>query len=293
MKNSWKRALSVLSLLLLAGTLTACGGDSSGAAGGSAGAKEASGGGIQAIKDRGKLIVGVFSDKPPFGFTDELGNFIGFDNDLAKRFAKDLLGDETKIEFVTVEPASRIPYLQSGKVDLIVANMTVTDERAEQVDFTNPTMKVATQVLVADSSGIQTLDDLKGKKIIVTKGTTADIFLTENRPDIELVKYDKNTESLQALKDGRGDGYAQDNFILIGWAKDNPGFHLIEEKLEKEAPIAPAVQKGNTELRDWVNTELENLGKEQFLLQLYNKYVKDELGPDTDPNEVITEGGKL
>lgn len=281
----------VLSVLLLAGLLSACGNGSSTAKDSAAKGKESSG--IQAIKERGKLRVGVFSDKPPFGFTDEQGNFVGFDNDLAKRFAKDLLGDESKIEFVTVEPASRIPYLQSDKVDIVIANMTVTEERAKQVDFTNPTMKVATQVLVSDKSGIQTLDDLKGKKIIVTKGTTADIFLTENRPDVELIKYDKNTESLQALKDGRGDGYAQDNFILIGWAKDNPGFHLIEEKLEKEAPIAPAVKKGNTELRDWVNQELENLAKEHFLLELYNKYVKDELGPDTDPYEVITEGGSL
>ncbi|CAM2868097.1 transporter substrate-binding domain-containing protein [Paenibacillus sediminis] len=276
----------ILSALLLIGVLAGCGNSADG------GNKSAAGS-LDAIKKRGKLIVGVFSDKPPFGFTDEKGNYIGFDNDLAKRFAKDLLGDESKVEFVPVEPASRIPYLQSDKVDLILANMTVTDARKEQVDFTNPTMKVATQVLVSDKSGIKTLDDLKGKKIIVTKGTTADIYLTEHRKDVELIKYDKNTESLQALKDGRGDGYAQDNFILISWAKDNPGFHLIDEKLEKEAPIAPAVKKGNTELRDWVNKELQTLGKEHYLIELYNKYVKDALGADTDPYEVITEDGKI
>ncbi|TQR42640.1 transporter substrate-binding domain-containing protein [Paenibacillus popilliae] len=246
---------------------------------------------LSKIKERGKLLVGVFSDKPPFGFTNEKGELVGFDNDLARRFAKDLLGDESKIEFVVVEPASRIPYLQSDKVDLIVANMTVTDERKEIVDFTNPNLKVTTQVLVNDKSGIKTLDDLKGKKVIVTKGTTADIFFTKNYPDVELVKFEKNTESLQALKDGRGDGYAQDNFILLAWARKNPGFFLLPEKLEKEAPIAPAVKKGNTELRDWVNQELEALGKEKFLLQLYDKYVKDELGPDVSPDDIIVEGG--
>ncbi|WP_289355235.1 transporter substrate-binding domain-containing protein [Paenibacillus sp. S-12] len=246
---------------------------------------------LSKIKERGKLIVGVFSDKPPFGFTNEKGELVGFDNDLAKRFAKDLLGDESKIEFVVVEPASRIPYLQSDKVDLIVANMTVTDERKEIVDFTNPNLKVTTKVLVNDKSGIKTLDDLKGKKIIVTKGTTADIFFTKNYPDVELVKFEKNTESLQALKDGRGVGYAQDNFILLAWARKNPGFSLIPEKLEKESPIAPAVKKGNTALRDWVNQELKSLGKEKFLLQLYDTYVKDELGADVTPDDIIVEGG--
>ncbi|WP_410513936.1 transporter substrate-binding domain-containing protein [Paenibacillus sp. BR2-3] len=296
-----KTGVWLLTLMMAFVVLSGCGNNgANGNSGGKDGnasqgnsAEKATAGGLQAIKDRGKLIVGVFSDKPPFGFTNEKGDYIGFDNDLAKRFAKDLLGDESKIEYVVVEPASRIPYLQSDKVDLILANMTVTDERAKQVDFTNPTMKVATQVLVSDSSGIQSLDGLKGKKIIVTKGTTADIFLTENRPDVELVRYEKNTESLQALKDGRGDGYAQDNFILIGWAKDNPGFHLVEENLEDVAPIAPAVKKGNIELRDWVNTELETLGKEKFLHQLYDTYVKDELGPDANPDEIVTEGGKL
>ncbi|MFC9774652.1 transporter substrate-binding domain-containing protein [Paenibacillus chitinolyticus] len=285
-------------VLLLAGVLAACGAvkdpkDAAGSGAKPASAEESGGGSIGKIKDRGKLIVGVFTDKPPFGFTDDKGNKIGFDSDLAKRFAKDLLGDESKIEFVTVEPASRIPFLQSDKVDLIVANMTVTDERKEAVDFTNPTMKVATQVLVSEKSGLKTLADLKGKKIIVTKGTTADLFLTKNRPDVELVKYERNTESLQALKDGRGDGYAQDNFVLFAWSRQNPGFTLIPEKLEKEAPIAPAVKKGNTELRDWVNKELETLGQEKFLLKLYNTYVKEELGASTDPNDVITEGGKL
>ncbi|AEI42055.1 transporter substrate-binding domain-containing protein [Paenibacillus mucilaginosus] len=286
-------------LVIIMGLLAGCGGQGGGSAPASApstaapaSSKTEGSGYIQKIKDRGKLVVGVFTDKPPFGTVDEKGSPTGFENELARRFAKDLLGDESKIEFVTVEPASRIPYLQSDKVDLIVANMTVTEERKKAVDFTNPNLKVATQVLVKQDAGIRSLADLKGKKVIVTKGTTADIFLTKNRPDVELVKFDKNTESLQALKDGRGVAYAQDNIILFSWARKNPGFTVLPEKLEKEAPLAPAVKKGNTELRDWVNQELEKLGREKYLLELYNKYVKDELGPETNPNDIIVEGGK-
>ncbi|RML92605.1 Glutamine/glutamate ABC transporter, periplasmic glutamine/glutamate-binding protein, partial [Pseudomonas syringae pv. maculicola] len=93
----------------------------------------------------------MFSDKPPFGFVNEQGQYVGFDTDLGKRFAKDLLGDEKKVEFVVVEPASRIPFLQSDKVDLILANMTVTPERAEAVDFTHPNLRVAVQALVPEA----------------------------------------------------------------------------------------------------------------------------------------------
>jgi polar amino acid transport system substrate-binding protein len=246
---------------------------------------------LETIKARDKLIVGVFSDKPPFGYVNEQGGYVGFDTDLGKRFAKDLLGDEKKIEFVVVEPASRIPFLQSDKVDLILANMTVTPERREAVDFTNPNLRVAVQALVPDASPVKTLDDLATKTTIVTTGTTADIWLTKNHPDWKVLKFEKNSESLQALANGRGNAYAQDNLVLFSWAKKNPGYRVLEQKLGDEAPIAPAVKKGNIELRDWVNTELAKLGEEKYLLKLYDQYVRPELAEGTDPNAVIVEGG--
>uniref|UniRef100_UPI003F590485 transporter substrate-binding domain-containing protein n=1 Tax=Pseudomonas fulva TaxID=47880 RepID=UPI003F590485 len=246
---------------------------------------------LDKIKARDKLIVGVFSDKPPFGFVNEQGDYVGFDTDLGRRFAKDLLGDEKKIEFVVVEPASRIPFLQSDKVDLILANMTVTPERAQVVDFTNPNLRVAVQALVPEKSTVQRLDDLASKTVIVTAGTTADVWLTKNHPDWKLLKFEKNSESLQALANGRGDAYAQDNLVLFGWAKQNPGYRLLPQKLGDEAPIAPAVKKGNTELQAWVNTELASLGKEKYLLKLYDQYVRSQLAADTDPAAVIVEGG--
>ena len=247
---------------------------------------------IDKIKARDKLIVGVFTDKPPFGFVNESGRYVGFDTDIGRQFAKDLLGDENKVEFVAVEPASRIPFLQSDKVDLILANMTVTPERKEAVDFTNPNLKVAVQALVPQDSSVKSLDDLATRTTIVTTGTTADIWLTKNHPDWKLLKFEKNSESLQALSAGRGDAYAQDNLVLFSWAKQNPGYRVLEEKLGDEAPIAPAVKKGNIELRDWVNTELAKLGEEKFLLKLYDQYVRKELSDDTKPESVIVEGGK-
>jgi len=246
---------------------------------------------LDKIKARDKLVVGVFSDKPPFGFVNEKGDYVGFDTDLGRRFAKDLLGDEKKIEFVVVEPASRIPFLQSDKVDLILANMTVTPERAQVVDFTNPNLRVAVQALVPEKSSVKGLDDLASKTIIVTTGTTADIWLTKNHPDWKLLKFEKNSESLQALANGRGDAYAQDNLVLFSWAKQNPGYRVLPQRLGDEAPIAPAVKKGNAELQQWVNGELASLGKEKYLLKLYDQYVRQQLAADTDPAAVIVEGG--
>ncbi|ASI76256.1 transporter substrate-binding domain-containing protein [Bacillus pacificus] len=248
---------------------------------------------IEEIKERGELVVAVFTDKPPFGYVDKGGKNIGFEIDMAKRFAKDLLGDESKVKFVPVEAASRIPYLQSDKVDFVLANMTATDERKKVVDFTNPHLKVAVQVLVKDGSPIQSVKDLEGKKVIVTKGTTADIYLTKNMKNVELIKFDKNTEALQALKDGRADAYAQDNLVLLSWANKNPGFHLLKDKLGGDDLIAIAVKKGNKEVHDWVNKELEKLGKENFLHTLYDKHLKEEFGPQISPESVITEGGKV
>lgn len=248
---------------------------------------------IEEIKERGELVVAVFTDKPPFGYVDKDGKNVGFEIDMAKRFAKDLLGDESKVKFVPVEAASRIPYLQSDKVDFVLANMTATDERKKVVDFTNPHLKVAVQVLVKDGSPIQSVKDLEGKKVIVTKGTTADIYLTKNMKNVELIKFDKNTEALQTLKDGRADAYAQDNLVLLSWANKNPGFHLLKDKLGGDDLIAIAVKKGNKEVHDWVNKELEKLGKENFLHTLYDKHLKEEFGPQISPESVITEGGKV
>ncbi len=249
---------------------------------------------IAKIKERGKIIIGVFTDKPPFGYINEKGENDGFDIAIAKRFAKDLLGDESKIEWVVVEPASRIPFLQSNKVDLIMANMTVTPERQQVVDFTNPYMKVAIQVLANDKANIKSVKDLYGKTIIVVKGTTADILFTKKYPKIQLLKFDQNTEAFQALKDGRGVGLAHDNLLLFAWANENSGFSIVNEKLEEPAPIAPAVKKGNTELRNWINGEFKRLAKENYLHKLYDEQLKKAFGKAVrSPEDVVLEGGIL
>ena len=216
----------------------------------------------------------------------------GYDVYLAKRLAKDLLGDESKVEFVLVEAASRVEYLQSNKVDLLLANFTVTKERAEQVDFANPYMKVALGIVSKDG-GITSVDQLKGKTLAVNKGTTAETYFTENYPDINLLKFDQNTETFQALKDGRADALAHDNTLLFAWANENDGFEVGVSSLGSHDTIAPAVKKGNDELRSWVNDELTKLGEEKFMHKNYQETLLPYYGDDIDPEDVVVEGGAL
>ncbi|MHC1682980.1 MAG: cysteine ABC transporter substrate-binding protein [Clostridiaceae bacterium] len=246
---------------------------------------------IDEIKERGKIKIGVFSDKAPFGYVDSDGKNQGFDVYIAKRFAKDLLGDESKVEFVLVDAASRVAYLESKKVDIIMANFTVTEERKQKVDFTNPYMKVSLGIVSPDGSVITSADQMKGKKIIVAKGTTAEAFMTKEYPDVELVKYEQYSEIFQALKDKRGDAILSDNTEVIAWAKENPGFTVGVPSLGSQDTIAPAVTKGNTELLQWINSELETLGKENFIHEAYDATLKSVYG-DEYKDSLVIEGGK-
>lgn len=279
MKKLKQWIAAALAGVLALGVLAGCG-----QSGGS------SSGSLESIKERGTIRIGVFSDKPPFGYIDSNGENQGYDVYLAKRLAKDLLGDESKVEFVLVEAASRVEYLQSNKVDLLLANFTVTKERAEQVDFANPYMKVALGIVSKDG-GITSVDQLKGKTLAVNKGTTAETYFTENYPDINLLKFDQNTETFQALKDGRADALAHDNTLLFAWANENDGFEVGVSSLGSHDTIAPAVKKGNDELRSWVNDELTKLGEEKFMHKNYQETLLPYYGDDIDPEDVVVEGG--
>ena len=244
---------------------------------------------IDKIRAEGKVRIGVFSDKPPFGFVDEKGENQGYDVYLAKRIAKDLLGDENKVEYVLVEAANRVEYLESNKVDIILANFTVTPERKEKVDFANPYMKVALGVVSSDGSPIKSVEELKGKKLLVNKGTTAESYFTKNHPDIELIKYEQNTETFAALTDGRGDALAHDNTLLFAWAKENPGYTTYITSLGDEDTIAPAVKKGDTELLEWVNKEIDTLTSEGFFKEAFEKTLVPAYGDTVKPESVIFE----
>ena len=246
---------------------------------------------LDEIKKSGKIKIGVFSDKNPFGYVDENGKVQGYDVYFAKRIAKDLLGSEDAVDFVYVEAASRVEYLKSAKVDITLANFTVTDERKEQVDFALPYMKVALGIVSPQKTEITDVNQLKGKKLIVVKGTTAETYFSKNYPDVTLVKFDEYQEAYDALLDGRGDAFSTDNTEVLAWAKQNKGFVVGVESLGDIDTIAPAVQKGNTELLNWLNDEIKTLAKEKFFHKDFDETLKSVYGDSIDPENLVVEGG--
>lgn len=248
---------------------------------------------LSEIKEAGTIKIGVFSDKNPFGYVDSNGQIQGYDVYFAKRLAKDLFGSEDKVEFVYVEAASRVEYLKSAKVDVILANFTVTDERKEQVDFALPYMKVALGVVSPEANLIDDVEDLKDKTLIVVKGTTAETYFSKNHPEIKQLKFDEYQEAYSALLDGRGDAFSTDNTEVLAWALQNKGFSVGIESIGNLDTIAPAVQKGNKDLLDWINSEIETLGKEEFFHKNFEETLKPVYGDEIDPENLVVEGGQV
>ena len=280
MKTTFKKISAILASVLLAVGITACNEKEP------ANAQKTTST-IEQLKQAGKVRIGVFSDKPPFGYVDAQGKSQGFDVEIAKAITKDLLGDKNKAEFVLVEAANRAEYLVSNKVDIILANFTVTPARKEVVDFANPYMKVALGVVSKDGGVITDIEQLKGKTLLLNKGTTADAYFTKNYPDIKTLKFEQNTETFEALRDGRGDALAHDNTLLFAWAKENPGFTVGIKNLGDQDTIAPAVKKGDTELLNWLNTEIQKLGKEGVLKQAYDKTLLPIYGDAISEKDVV------
>lgn len=245
---------------------------------------------IAEIKKSGELIIGVFSDKAPFGYIDKNGNYRGYDIYFAERLAKDL---GVKPKYISLEPANRTEYAKTGKVDIILANFTMTKERAEQVDFALPYMKVAIGVVSPENQNITSVEQLKGKKLIVAKGTTAETYFTENHPEIELLKFDQYAETYNALLDKRGDAFSTDNTEVLAWAMKNPEYKVGITHLGKDEVIAPAVQKGNKELLDYINNEIKELAKENFFHKDYEETLAPVYGSSVNPDDLVIEGGKL
>lgn len=237
---------------------------------------------VAQIKEKGVIRIGVFGDKPPFGYVDANGKNQGFDVEIAKDIATELLGSPDKIEFVLTEAANRVEYLKSDKVDLVLANFTQTPERAEVVDFAAPYMNVALGVVSPKEAPITDVAQLKGKTLLVNKGTTADAYFSKNYPDINLLKFDQNTETFDALKDGRGVALAHDNALLWAWAKENPTFDVAIGNLGPVENIAPAVRKGNTSLLNEVNRLIAEFKANGKLKAAYQKTLVPVYGEKED-----------
>ena len=280
MKN-FKKIMAAAFALVLAMSLFGCGSSESSQNGSSDGTVYRT---LDQIKESGTIKLGVFSDKNPFGYVDENGEYQGYDIYLANRLGEDL---GVEIEFVSTEAANRVEYLETGKVDIILANFTVTEERAEKVDFANPYMNVALGVVSHDDNVITDLADWDSNDtMIVISGTTAETYLTANYPDMKLQKFDTYANAKNAFENG-GVAWANDNTEVIAFALQNSGYTVGIESLGSSDTIAPAVSKGNETLLTWLNEEMEKLGSENFFHAAYEATLVDTYGLDYEDTLVV------
>ncbi|WP_433749818.1 transporter substrate-binding domain-containing protein [Paenibacillus amylolyticus] len=251
---------SFMLVLIFSLVLSGCstGTDTPSASGGGGGDAEAKGT-IERIKERGKLIAGVKYDTKLFGLKDPAsGNVEGFDIDIAKALAKQILGDETKVELKEVTSKTRIPMLQNGDIDIIIATMTITDKRKEQVDFSDVYFEAGQSLLVKNDSAITGLESLSGVKVLAVKGSTSAQNIREKAPDAEVLEFDNYQDAFTALKAGKGEALTTDNIILIGMQQTDNSFQLVGGNFTSE-PYGMAIRKGDTAFVEEVNKLLKSM----------------------------------
>lgn len=276
-----KKHVKVLSLLLLLASLlivaTACGKSNSSSSSSSNNA-------VAKIKKAGVIKIAVFGDLQPYGWINKSGKRVGYDVRLARKIGKDL---GVKVKFVQVNADGRVDALKAGKVDLVLANFTVTPDRKQVVDFAHPYMKVSVGVVSKKSHPITKVSQLQGKGVIVTKGTTAEQYFTQKQKGVKLQKYDSKTQQFSALKSDRGAALADDNSYLYAWVKNNPTYTVGIKQLGPSSNISPAVKKGNTGLLKWTNKEIDKLNKNGFFKTDYAKELAPYFGSDIKAQDII------
>lgn len=215
---------------------------------------------VAAIQDKGTITIGVKYDVPLFGLKNPTtGDIEGFDVEIGKLITEAIFGDDTKVEFVEAVSKNREPFIQDGKVDLVISTYTINDARKEVVDFAGPYYVAGQDILVkSDDDSIKGVDDLNGKKVCSVTGSTSLTNVQEQAPQADVsVVFDKYSLCVEALNDGRVQAVTTDNIILLGFVADSDGELKIVDNAFTTEPYGIGLKKGDTALRDFVNDVLE------------------------------------
>ncbi|EMI09307.1 glutamate ABC transporter substrate-binding protein [Anoxybacillus gonensis] len=233
---------------------------------------------LDKIKERGKLVVGVKYDLNLFGLKNpQTGQVEGFDIDIAKGLAKKILGDENKIELKEVTSKTRIPMLNNGEIDAIIATMTITEERKKEVDFSDVYFMAGQSLLVKKDSNINGIADVnkKGVTVLTAKGSTSAQNIRAKAPEATVLEFENYAEAFTALKAGQGDALTTDNALLFGMAKQDPNFRVVDETFSEE-PYGIAVRKGDKELLDVINEYLKEIKANGEYDKIYEKWIGEK-----------------
>jgi polar amino acid transport system substrate-binding protein len=230
----------------------------------------------EAIKKQGLLRVGVKCDYPPDGYLDAQGKPQGVEVSLAKQIAAYAFGSPDKVEFACVTAANRIPSLQGGKIDLILATLGVSAERAQVIDFSDNYAWGGSDVLVPKDSPIKSLTDFAGKNVIVMKGAWQIGWFEKNVPSANLLKLDGISDGLQALLQKRADGFAHDLDVLRPIAKKNSDVKLVGE-IYQLGYRAAGIRKGEKDWVDYVNAAVAQAKKDGLIAKWVKEHVEADL----------------
>lgn len=283
-----KKVLAITMAALMAASLTACGGGAKETAAATTAEEKAEDTTAAESKDEtsaeaaeteaakeaagGKLVMATNAEFPPYEYHDG-DAIVGIDAEIAKAIA-DELGMELEIEDIAFD--SIIPEIVSGKADMGLAGMTVTEDRMQSVDFSDTYAKASQKIIVTEDSEIASPDDLKGVIVGVQLGTTGDIYVSDLEADGTTVeRYSKGFEAVQALSQGKIDAVVIDWEPAKTFVAETEGLKILEESFTDEE-YAIAVKKGNTELLEKINGALKTLKDNGTLDEIVAKYIKAE-----------------
>jgi glutamate transport system substrate-binding protein len=285
----YRRLTIVVTGLALLAAVSGCGGNtaSTDAGGSSGGAPELTDATAKAIRDKGKLIVGTKFDQPGFGNVSMTDQPEGFDIEVAKLIAKGIFGDdiEGKVEFIEAQSRVREEFIQQGKVDLVAATYSITDERKGKVGFAGPYLIAGQSLLVKKSdNSINGPENLAGKKVCSVQNSTPYKRIQQIAPeaDVSLV-FDAYADCVEALKDGRIDAVTTDDQILLGYAAENPDQLKVVGKPFSNEPYGIGVKKDDTGFRNFVNDQLQKAYDNGTWAKAYADTIGAKTGATTPP----------
>ena len=235
-----------------------------------------------AIKERGRLIVGVDQNQYMFGYRDpSSGELEGFDIDLAREIARRIFGDPNRVDLQVVEADEREEAVKSGQVDLVVRTFSITCERKKNIDFSTTYFYANQKILARKGSGITSAQDLSGKRICAVSGTTSLKRVFELNPRPTLIGVKSWTDCLVMMQQGQIDAISTDDALLKGLARQDPDLDVVGESLGVE-PYGVGVKKGNDDLVRFVNGALDEMRTDGTWERLYDTWLRS-LGPSPGP----------
>jgi len=221
------------------------------------------------ILDRGVLRVGVLTTGPPWGFLDEDYNIVGFDVELAKEMAKEL---GVRLELVETLNINRVPYLTTGRVDIVIACFANTLERAKSVAFSQPYAPFMLVLCGPKDVEINSLEDLAGKTVAVGRGTTSDLYLSENAPEgTTILRYESPTDAFLAVEQGKAHAFAEGYDHAMHQILTHPNWEVKGEPFARTFPCM-GLPLGEQEWLNWVNLFILHKLNDGTIQKLYSEW---------------------